>query len=109
MTEANHSQRWGAYYEQLKDRPPRKTLLRALDLFGAPPADATAVDLGCGSGRDVVEMLRRGWNVVAVDAEPEALKQLAERQLPGSERITPVLSRFEDVPLPLGKIGRAHV
>ena len=30
MTEANQSQRWGAYYEQLKDRPPRKTLLRAL-------------------------------------------------------------------------------
>ncbi len=101
MTEANRSQRWATYYEQLKDRPPRKTLLRALDLFGPPPADATAVDLGCGSGRDVGELLRRGWNVVAVDAEPAALKQLAERQLPGSERITPVLSRFEDVPMPI--------
>ena len=102
MTEANQSQRWGAYYEQLKDRPPRKSLVRALDLVGAPPADATAVDLGCGNGRDVVELLRRGWNVVAVDAEPEALKQLAERHLPNGDRITPVLSRFEDVPLPIG-------
>ena len=44
MTEANQSQRWGAYYEQLKDRPPRKTLLRALDLFGVPPAEGIAVD-----------------------------------------------------------------
>lgn len=104
MTEAKESRNWGAYYEQLKDRPPRKTLLRALDLFGAPPTDAIAVDLGCGSGRDAVELLRRGWSVVAVDAEPEALRQLEERKLPGAERITPVLSRFEDVPLPIGCI-----
>ena len=45
--------------------------------FGATPADALAIDLGCGDGRDVVEILRRGWRVVAVDAEPEALRQLA--------------------------------
>jgi SAM-dependent methyltransferase len=93
---------WAAYYEKLRDRPPRKTLLFALDRFGPPPADATAVDLGCGDGRDIVEMLRRGWNVVAVDAEPEALKRLAERHLPGAERITLVVSRLENVPLPIG-------
>ncbi|SJZ50902.1 Methyltransferase domain-containing protein [Enhydrobacter aerosaccus] len=103
MSQAPDSARdWGAYYEKLKDRPPRRTLVTALDRFGPPPAGAIAVDLGCGNGRDVIEMLRRGWNVVAVDAEPEALRQLAERGLPGAERITPVLARFEDVPLPLG-------
>jgi SAM-dependent methyltransferase len=93
---------WGEYYDKLRDRPPRKTLLAALDGFGKAPADALAVDLGCGDGRDVVEILRRGWNVVAVDAEPEALKRLSERGLPGAERITPVVSRMEDVPLPIG-------
>lgn len=93
---------WAAYYQQLRDRPPRKTVLAALDAFGAPEADALAVDLGCGDGRDVIELLRRGWNVVAVDSEPEALRQLAARNLPGSEKITPIQARLEEVPLPLG-------
>jgi len=93
---------WAAYYEKLRDRPPRKTLLLALDGFGTPPTDALAVDLGCGDGRDIVELLRRGWNVVAVDAEPEALRQLAARRLPHAERITPVVARLEDYSLPAG-------
>jgi len=37
---------WAAYYQQLRDRPPRRTLLTALDLFGSTPVDALAVDLG---------------------------------------------------------------
>jgi len=92
---------WAAYYQQLRDRPPRRTLVAALDAFGET-TDALAVDLGCGDGRDIVEILRRGWKVVAVDAEPEALRQLAARNLPNGERITPIAARFEDVPLPLG-------
>lgn len=93
---------WAAYYEKLRDRPPRKTVLLALDRFGRPGADSLAVDLGCGDGRDVVEILRRGWKVVAVDAEAEALRQLASRELPGAERMTPIIARFEGLPLPLG-------
>jgi SAM-dependent methyltransferase len=99
---SDRSAEWAAYYQQLRDRPPRRTLVKAIDLFGDVPSDALAVDLGCGDGRDVVELLRRGWQVVAVDAEPEALRQLAARNLPGADRITPVHARFEDVPLPLG-------
>ena len=60
MTE-DKSAGWAAYYDKLRDRPPRRTLLTALDRFGATPADALAIDLGCGDGRDVIEMLRRGW------------------------------------------------
>jgi tellurite methyltransferase len=78
MTE-DKSAGWAAYYEKLRERPPRRTLITALDRFGPAAAGSLAVDLGCGDGRDVVEMLRRGWRVVAVDAEPEALKQLQER------------------------------
>lgn len=99
---ANQGRDWAAYYDKLRDRPPRRTLVLALDNFGTPPDGALAVDLGCGDGRDIVEMLRRGWSVVAVDAEPEALKRLAERNLPGGERITPIVSRMEDAPLPIG-------
>jgi SAM-dependent methyltransferase len=91
---------WAAYYGKLRDRPPRRTLVVALDGFGEMPGDALAIDLGCGDGRDIVEILRRGWSVVAVDAEPEALRQLAARGLPGA--VTPIVARLEDVPLPLG-------
>ena len=99
---SDRSAGWAAYYQQLRDRPPRRTLVKALDLFGDAPPDALAVDLGCGDGRDIVELRRRDWNVVAVDAEPEALRQLAARNLPGADRITPINGRLEDVPLPLG-------
>jgi len=99
---SDRSAGWAAYYQQLRDRPPRRTLVTALDNFGEMPPEALAVDLGCGDGRDVIELLRRSWRVVAVDSEPEALRQLAARNLPGAERISPVAARFEDVPLPLG-------
>ena len=101
MTE-RESAGWGAYYQKLRDRPPRRTLVAALDGFGAGATGSLAIDLGCGDGRDVTEMLRRGWRVVAVDSEPEALRQLQARDLPDDHDLTPILSRFEDVPLPLG-------
>jgi tellurite methyltransferase len=102
MSQQDRSAGWAAYYAQLRDRPPRKTVLAALDAFGPPSGDDTVVDLGCGDGRDVVEMVRRGWKVVAVDAEAEALRRLAARGMPDAERITPIAARLEDVPLPLG-------
>lgn len=101
MTE-QESAGWGAYYRKLRDRPPRRTLLAALDGFGPGAAGSLAIDLGCGDGRDVIEMLRRGWRVVAVDSEPEALRQLQARELPEGHDLTPVLARLEEVPLPLG-------
>jgi tellurite methyltransferase len=100
MTE-DRSAGWSAYYEKLRERPPRRTLLAALDRFG-PEKGRLAIDLGCGDGRDVIEMLRRGWRVVAVDAEPAALKRLQERPLPEDHDLTPVLARLEEVPMPLG-------
>jgi tellurite methyltransferase len=104
MTENDRSSGWAAYYDKLRDRPPRKTLLAALDAFGPPPPGAAALDLGCGDGRDAIEMLRRGWRVIGVDAEPEALRQLQARDLPSGSEVTPVVARLEDVPIPLGTL-----
>jgi len=95
----SQDQGWGSYYDKLRDRPPRRTVIAALDAFGQC-SDSLAIDLGCGDGRDVVEILRRGWRVVAVDSEPAALSRLMERGLAGS--ITPIEARLEDVPMPIG-------
>ena len=102
MTESPQSKNWSAYYQQLRDRPPRRTLLAALDAFAVQPPDALVMDLGCGDGRDVIEMLRRGWRVIAVDSEPEALRQLQARPLPDHSDVAPINARLEDVPIPLG-------
>ncbi|HKW53315.1 MAG TPA: class I SAM-dependent methyltransferase, partial [Stellaceae bacterium] len=59
---------WDEYYERVAGRPPRPTLLAALERFGAEGGQS-ALDLGCGDGRDTIELLRRGWRVLAIDAE----------------------------------------
>lgn len=97
-------QDWAAYYRKTGLRPPRETLLFALDRFDEElrPGDRRfAIDLGCGNGRDTIELLRRGWQVYAVDAEASAIEGLTTRSdLPPGVRIEGVVARFEDVELP---------
>ena len=38
---------------------------------------------------------------MAVDAEPEALRQLQARPLPAGSDLTPIVARLEEVPLPI--------
>jgi len=75
----------------------------ALDRFDAEPTDAArfAVDLGAGSGRDVIEMLRRGWRVLAIDAEPDAIEAIKARSdLPPGADLSGEVARFEDAAWP---------
>lgn len=69
---------WSDFYDAVANRPPHDTLLKALAKFdmGAPTAQH-AVDLGCGSGVDTREMLRRGWTVLAIDREAEGIARLS--------------------------------
>lgn len=67
--------RFNRYLDATKGRPPRETMLQALDLFEVP---GLAVDLGCGAGRDALPMLERGWRVLGIDSNPEAIKRLRE-------------------------------
>jgi SAM-dependent methyltransferase len=94
---------WQEYYEKTGDRPPRATLLFALDKFDgeAPDGRRLAVDLGSGNGRDAAELLRRGWRVFAVDAEPKAIEGLSTRfGAKARSRLDGRVARFEDVELP---------
>ena len=99
MTDRNRD--WGAYYAKTAGRPPRDTLLAALDRFEVEGVTGQAVDLACGGGRDTVELLRRGWRVLAVDAEPAANVHLRARaDLPSSGVLETQVMRMEDVALP---------
>jgi tellurite methyltransferase len=90
---------WRPYYDRTRGRPPRETLLLALERFEAEgPAGRArfAVDLGCGTGRDTIELLRPGWRVLAIDAEPEAIAGLRARaDLPPGARLEVRIARFE--------------
>lgn len=91
---------FSAYHAATRDGAPRKTLLAALDAFGDEAG--YALDLGCGTGRDTVEMLRRGWRVLAVDAEAEAIDALRARPeaAAAGAPLETAVARFEAIALP---------
>ncbi|NJK76199.1 MAG: class I SAM-dependent methyltransferase [Richelia sp. CSU_2_1] len=95
-------QNWANYYQAVEGRPPRETLLKALEIFdatGAIERPKFAVDLGCGEGRDTVELLRRGWRVLAVDGEQKAFDRLFDRPI-DRDLLETQLMRFENLSLP---------
>lgn len=84
MDQSDISQKWNEYYQATLDRPPRDTLMRALNAFDAEirspnSAPRFAIDLGCGNGVDTLELLRRGWKVLAIDREPSAIEWVRRR------------------------------
>jgi SAM-dependent methyltransferase len=49
------------------------------DYLDEHPAVGSALDLGCGDGRDTLHLLRRGFHVTAVDRSPSAIAALTAR------------------------------
>jgi SAM-dependent methyltransferase len=82
---------WGRYF-RAAGLDPRQTLLDALARF---PAPGLAVDLGAGTGRDTLELLRRGWRVFAVDLGPEAIDRIHELVGPDAARLQTRVGRYE--------------
>jgi tellurite methyltransferase len=102
---ASSGERWIRYYNNTTGRPPRPTLLRALDSFERP---GFAVDLGCGDGRDTIELLRRGWSVLGIDSEPAAIARLNARpDRPADARLETRAIRFEDADWPVADLVNA--
>ncbi len=97
MPGEDRGQRWADYYAATADRPPRRTLIEAVAGFAPPASPRFAVDLGCGDGRDTIELLQRGWSVLAIDAEGAAIERLQSRaDLPEGARLSCLCQRFED-------------
>ena len=103
-----HGKSRSDYYAATADRPPRRTLIEALARFAPSAMPRFAVDLGSGDGRDAIELLRRGWSVLAIDAEPAAMERLQKRAgLQDRARLSCLCRRFEDATWPAADLVNA--
>jgi SAM-dependent methyltransferase len=107
--EANAEHRdWPGYYDAVQGRAPRDTLLRAIEAFdreGLPAGDRLALDLGCGEGRDTLELLIRGWRVVAIDPCRDGIDRLLSRvEEDHRSRLDVRLEQVEDADLPMAPL-----
>lgn len=105
-TEKDSTRRdFASYYDGAKGSPPRPTLLQAASAFERP---GFAVDLGCGDGRDTVELLRRGWRVLALDASGEGIQRLAARpDLDPNALLETRVARIEETDWPAAELVNA--
>jgi SAM-dependent methyltransferase len=92
---------WTGYYDAQEGREPRELLTEVLRASDAEGRVGSAVDIGCGDGTDSLALLERGWNVLSIDAEDNAIRRLRAR-LAGdvAARSTTVVSPMEAVDLP---------
>jgi len=98
MTKKTSGKEWKEYYKNTGNRPHRDTLEKALVRFDKEEVVGHAIDLGCGNGRDTIELLRRGWSVLAIDAQASAIESLENRPELKNLKATLVteVSRFEN-------------
>jgi len=92
---------WPGYFAAVLGKGARETLIAALDSFAREGfAGGLAVDLAAGEGRDALELLARGWRVVATDSHPEAFTHLWPR-VPDAlrPRLTTVQEDFAEMPV----------
>ncbi|HAZ7572025.1 class I SAM-dependent methyltransferase [Legionella sp. PATHC032] len=91
---------WIAYYNSTKQNTlPRKSLLKAIANFDKEKVSISklAIDLGCGAGMDVMELLRGGWSVIAIDSQLAAIDSLfsSVQELTWVNHLKTVVSSFE--------------
>src|SRR5512134_2885636 len=88
---------WNARYrprEEINDEPAALLVRAARDL-----APGRALDLACGAGRNAVWLVRRGWEVVAIDGAAEAVRIVREHD-PRIETRVIDLENGEPLPFP---------
>lgn len=77
---------WNARYRSREeiDSDPASLLVRAAS--GLAPG--RALDLACGAGRNAWWLAQRGWEVVAIDGAPEAIRIVREHGAAIDARVT---------------------
>lgn len=91
---------WEDYFRAIEGRVVHPLLLDALNLFAEEIHDSPrfAIDLGCGDGTETAWLLEQGWDVLAVDGDPKAIKYLMKKVRPDQlGRLQTQIAKFEDM------------
>ena len=70
-------EKWAQFQARTKENLTNKLLLDTLSLFDG--YIGRAVDLGCGSGADTIELIKAGWEVCAIDAVPDGFQYIRNK------------------------------
>lgn len=95
---------WEDFYRWVEDRELRQVFVEALPLL--PDAresrgELVAVDLGCGDGKETLELLSRGWTVLAVDGAPGGIARLLDSVPPAeAKRLSTTVAPFAEIEVP---------
>lgn len=90
--------KWDNYHKITDNKPPRKNIIQFINKYNE--LTGTAIDLGCGAGRDTIYLIEHKWNVLSIDSadvENTIRNQLdADKQ----DKLTFQIQKFEDLHLP---------
>ena len=84
------------YYESTADANPNYIVKKFIELKIEP---GNAVELGCGAGRDTIYLIKKGWNVLAIDREdiePRIKTKLSKEE---SKQFKFLRQKFEKIEL----------
>ena len=85
------------YYNNTENMQPNKNIIYFINKI--KPIPRNAVEMGCGAGRDTRYLIKKGWNVLAIDkndVEERISKRLTNEEL---KRFRFSKQNFEDVVL----------
>ena len=85
------------YYNNTENMQPNKNIIYFMNKI--KPIPRNAVELGCGAGRDTRYLIKKGWNVLAIDKND--VKERISKRLTNEElkRFRFSKQNFEDVVL----------
>ena len=84
------------YYENTQNALPHQNVKKFIEMNNKT---GNAIDLGCGTGRDTVFLIKNNWNVLAIDREDT--RELIETKLNKDElqKFKFVCQNFENIEL----------
>ena len=87
---------WHQYAYLKLGKPPRNIVKKALQSIQGP---GIAIDFGSGVGNETLYLLKKGYTIIAIDAEKKALELMRSRDdiQPYLPHLTTLLSSFEKI------------
>lgn len=70
---------WEAYFKAKLRDPPAGFVIEGLEAIQQKNPHKVAIDLGCGVGHETLQLLQRGYQVIAIDGQAEAFEYMKQQ------------------------------